>query len=266
MRIVAHLCGHIDWIANPCEGNKFLQTKLDIVRHRRKRKALRGRFIGDQDARSAGCSDDGGALCLWHKTMQKRIARIEKLLQARSAANAITAKHRIVNLIVSRQRGRVGLCRRSPGRRTPDFQNYNGLARLLGIRERADESGAIAAAFHIAHDDFRLGILNEPIDTIAEIHIGFVSGCDPAADGQAAEQTRSIGIGPKRTALANDAHATTVRKADIGCLTECADGPGRQAHKAQTIWPQNAYPRAAGQRTYCGLHADAITARFRETG
>ena len=54
LRIVSDLRGDIDRISNSCKRDQPLQMQLDIVRHGRKRKALRRNFIRDQDTGTAG--------------------------------------------------------------------------------------------------------------------------------------------------------------------------------------------------------------------
>ncbi|MNW06466.1 hypothetical protein D3C71_2028820 [compost metagenome] len=60
-----------------------------------------------------------------------------------------------------------------------DLGDDDRLASLARGGQRAAQLVAVAAAFHVRHDDSRVVVAGQPFDAVRHIDIGLVAGADP---------------------------------------------------------------------------------------
>ncbi|KAG1172527.1 hypothetical protein G6F35_016854 [Rhizopus arrhizus] len=95
------------------------------------------------------------------------------------AHRAVLAEQGVIDRVVARQRGGV----RGGGLRTGlgaadlgDDDRFAGVARR---GQGAAQLVAVAAAFHVRHDDPRVGIAGQPFNAVGDVDVGLVAGADP---------------------------------------------------------------------------------------
>ncbi|MNI29351.1 hypothetical protein D3C73_831660 [compost metagenome] len=260
-----HLTGDVDRVARAGEGHALQQSGLrGRVGFGQRQAGFLG-LVRHQGADPARYGEDAQALALGALLPGvQRIAQVEEVFDAAGAQRAVLAKQRVVDGVVARQRGSVrrgGLRTRLGAAYLGHDHGFTGIARG---GQRAAQLGAVAAAFHVGHDDPRVRVMRQPVDAVGHVDVGFVAGADPVRQPQSAFARHAIGIGAERAALRHHADAAQ-RDGTVG-------GRGRKrgvdvvahVHEAQAVGPQQADAAFARDGAKRVLHGRTARARFRK--
>ncbi|KAG1533831.1 hypothetical protein G6F50_015738 [Rhizopus delemar] len=139
---------------------------LGVVRHQR--------------AYPAGYREDAQAFTLGQLLPGvQRIPQVEEFFDGAGAHRAVLAEQGVIDRVVARQRGGV----RGGGLRTGlGAAELGDDDRIAGVARRGQGAAqlvAVAAAFHVRHDDPRVGIAGQPFNAVGDVDGGLVAGADP---------------------------------------------------------------------------------------
>ena len=203
-------------------------------------------MVGDEGTDAAGVGYDGYAISGWRRGVGQEVGRLNEVVVVFAAGHAELSEDSVVDFVGAGEGSGVrtgGLCAHVGA---AHFDEDDFLAEAEGFLGGVEELTAVFEAFNEAGDDADVGFVEEIVDEVGGLQVGFVAGGDDVGvaeahfDGAGGEGAEGSGA-----ALGNEGDGAGL-EVGVGGVGAGPDA-GRDVGDAEAVGAADAQTRSRGE-------------------